>query len=289
MRWFGLVVAASLVACGGENGEDGDLDGDGLTNGEEEALGLDPNNADSDGDGLDDKVEVDWGSDPMNSDSDGDGLDDATEYGLGSDPNSEDSDGDGYLDAWEYAEGSDPADADSMIYEGGWPYNPEKADGPGNGVSYAVGEQFPRYELKDQFGDRVDLYDFSGHGKYIVIDTSAQWCPPCQEMALWLDGHSETYEDSFPGLRKKVNKSDVYWITVMGEANDGSNATKQTATEWYNDYPHKKIPVLADGDRELQSHIQLGYWPSLILLNENMEVEVMADDFYYDAMGFIDR
>lgn len=33
----------------------GDPDGDGLTNGQEEALGTDPNNADSDGDGINDK------------------------------------------------------------------------------------------------------------------------------------------------------------------------------------------------------------------------------------------
>lgn len=42
-----------------------DEDGDGLTNGEEAALGTDPYLADSDGDSYSDKAEVDAGSDPL--------------------------------------------------------------------------------------------------------------------------------------------------------------------------------------------------------------------------------
>ena len=41
-----------------------DDDGDGLTNGEEDALGTDPNNADTDGDGWDDDEELDENTDP---------------------------------------------------------------------------------------------------------------------------------------------------------------------------------------------------------------------------------
>ncbi|WP_421282324.1 Ig-like domain-containing protein, partial [Aeromonas veronii] len=44
---------------------DGDLDGDGLTNGQESQLGTDPENKDTDGDGIDDKTEVDNGSNPL--------------------------------------------------------------------------------------------------------------------------------------------------------------------------------------------------------------------------------
>ncbi|WP_218972919.1 hypothetical protein, partial [Aeromonas veronii] len=62
---------------------DGDLDGDGLTNGQESQLGTDPENKDTDGDGIDDKTEVDNGSNPLDpndpvadpdGDIDGDGL-----------------------------------------------------------------------------------------------------------------------------------------------------------------------------------------------------------------------
>jgi len=55
-----------------------DYDGDGLSNGDEIALGADPTNWDTDGDGIADGVEV--GSDPRNPvDSDGDGIPDVLE------------------------------------------------------------------------------------------------------------------------------------------------------------------------------------------------------------------
>jgi PKD repeat protein len=49
----------------GDNGADGDLDDDGLTNSEEYDLGTDPSDADSDDDGLTDGWEVDNGYDPQ--------------------------------------------------------------------------------------------------------------------------------------------------------------------------------------------------------------------------------
>ena len=34
-----------------------------------------------------------------------------------------------------------------MIYEGGWPYNPEKDSGPGANVTFEVGKKYPRISL----------------------------------------------------------------------------------------------------------------------------------------------
>ncbi|HMI91376.1 MAG TPA: hypothetical protein VK509_08430, partial [Polyangiales bacterium] len=63
----------------------GDLDGDGLENRIEIALGLDPLRSDSDGDGIADG----------NEDSDGDGLSNLDEQQRGTDPSKRDSDADG--------------------------------------------------------------------------------------------------------------------------------------------------------------------------------------------------
>ncbi|MCD8107920.1 MAG: VWA domain-containing protein [Oscillospiraceae bacterium] len=66
---------------------DEDADGDGLTNGEEEALGLNPICRDSDYDGLSDYDELYvYGTDPLNDDTDGDGVNDGTEVSVGSNP-----------------------------------------------------------------------------------------------------------------------------------------------------------------------------------------------------------
>jgi subtilisin family serine protease len=59
---------------------DDDIDGDGLTNAQEAALGTDPMNPDTDGDGLTDGQEVNvYHTNPLLADTDGDGLTDGAE------------------------------------------------------------------------------------------------------------------------------------------------------------------------------------------------------------------
>jgi hypothetical protein len=82
-----------------------DLDGDGLSDGWELALGLDPTDA---GDAA--------------SDRDADGLSAVEEHDLGTDPGNPDSDLDGISDGDEAAEGSDPSDP--------WDHRPVASAGP---------------------------------------------------------------------------------------------------------------------------------------------------------------
>jgi len=60
-----------------------DTDGDGIADGVEIELGLDPSNPDTDGDGIADGLEIELGLDPSNPDTDGDGIAD----GLEAEPN----------------------------------------------------------------------------------------------------------------------------------------------------------------------------------------------------------
>ncbi len=94
---------------------DGDSDDDGLPDGQEIAIGTDPNNPDTDGDGLSDGDEVNvHGTDPLDSDSDDDGLSDGDEVNVhGTDPLDPDTDDDGLNDGDEIAEGTDPFDPDT--------------------------------------------------------------------------------------------------------------------------------------------------------------------------------
>jgi len=65
-----------------------DIDDDGLTDAEEEALGTSPINGDTDGDGLGDGEEVNtYSTNPLDPDSDGDGSPDGAEIELTTDPN----------------------------------------------------------------------------------------------------------------------------------------------------------------------------------------------------------
>ena len=89
---------------------EGDTDLDGLTNSQETALGIDPNNADSDSDGLKDGDEVlIYTTDPKVRDSDNDLLGDFDEVNTyKTNPRANDTDGDRIADGLEVAQSTDP-------------------------------------------------------------------------------------------------------------------------------------------------------------------------------------
>jgi len=88
-----------------------DSDKDGVTDGNELFMNLDPKNPDSDGDGIGDGAEwIGLGTDPGSPDSDEDGLTDSEEIKNGTDPKNPDSDGDGMNDGREIKAGKDPLD-----------------------------------------------------------------------------------------------------------------------------------------------------------------------------------
>ena len=105
---------------------DFDTDDDGLSDGEEIALGTDALDADTDGDGLSDAEEVALGTDPLDFDTDDDGLRDGEEIVAGTDPFDPDSDHDLLTDEWEVENGTDPLDGLDAL-----------ADGDGDGLTLA--------------------------------------------------------------------------------------------------------------------------------------------------------
>ena len=132
-----LVASCGLLfaACGLP--PDGDEDGDGLTNGEEEDLGTDPELADTDGDGL------------------GDG-DEVNQYGT--DPLDEDTDGDTYSDGDEVEGNTDPDNEIDHPYMGGWPIDACRSSVLPTGDE--VGQIPSNFSLMDQFGEYVQFHDF---------------------------------------------------------------------------------------------------------------------------------
>lgn len=79
---------------GDDTGIHDDPDGDGLTNGEEWALGTDPFDPDTNGDGILDGIAVASGMSATNPDMDGDGVLNGAERAQGTDPFNPDTDGD---------------------------------------------------------------------------------------------------------------------------------------------------------------------------------------------------
>lgn len=279
VRW--TTVGLALAGCAG------DIDGDGLSNREEIELGLDAEAADTDGDGLDDGDEVELGTDPLDPDTDGDGLDDGSEVTEQTDPLDPDTDGDGYLDFDELAEGADPTDAQSVIYRGGWPYHRGKTDlgDPGTADRLAPGAQVGRFVGIDQYGDQVDLYDWAGSDQPIVLDVSATWCPPCNDLADWLSNGDEAMSEEWPGVRRAVRSGAIRWVTLMYQDGSRNPATRATCEAWDDAYPHERIPVIADPDAEMTRHLNATGLPALRLIEADLTLSDLGEAPYWDVLS----
>ncbi|MEN0065421.1 MAG: hypothetical protein AAGA48_24965 [Myxococcota bacterium] len=249
MRMLMMTMVGTLLACSADSDEDG------LTNGEERKLGLDPQVADTDGDGLLDGQEVEFGTDGLKADTDGDG----------------------YGDRDEIHEGTDPNDASDVIYTGNWPYFFGKDDisGQRGGQQMSMGRRFRRLEMVDQNGEMVDLYDFyNEEDKYVLLDISAEWCVPCQDMAAWLDHQTEGFSE-FNAVRDAVDAGDMYWVTIMGDTADGSPVSVALSERWHEAYPTEPIAVLADESGEAVKYADVPFWPFLMLLGPDLKVQAI--------------
>ena len=245
---------------------------------------------DGSSDDGDDNDNDDDDDDDSDKDDDGDGLTNGDEADLGTDPDEDDSDDDGYDDGDEVAEGSDPTDDEDGIYAGGWPYNANKDDIDGDpGKRARVGDTFQRFKFEDQFGDKFDLYDLAGHGKITAIDLSGVWCYYCQELALLLEGKtSRSYLGGYgwDALGTQIADGEFFWVTIL-DYGLTSSLTHQDVVDWHEEYETENLILLGDYDMEAVEYFKTAGYPTIILLDENMEVIQYNSADYTEALDIL--
>jgi len=116
------------------------------------------------------------------------------------------------------------------------------------------------FELKNQHGEFVELYDF--HEKVIVVDLSTMWCSVCQNIATKGDE-----------LMIDYGSDNVVWLTILVENTTGESPSVDDLSQWANSYGIS-AHVLA-GDRSLVDlNAETGYpvtgWPTLVVIDQNM-------------------
>ena len=130
--------------------------------------------------------------------------------------------------------------------------------------SQKPGDHPCNFELKDQHGDMIELYDF--HNKVIVVDLSSIWCVVCQNIAAKGEELVADYGDE-----------DFAWITILIDGPTyGVPPTLTEILTWVTNY-NITGPVLR-GDRSLVDlSAETGYpvtgWPTLVVIDQDMTLQ----------------
>jgi hypothetical protein len=129
---------------------------------------------------------------------------------------------------------ADATGARTEPYACGWPMN--SPGGPNPTWDVSDGEVFPNLRLDDQCGEPMDLWDFRGF--YLVVDSSAPDCGPCQAMAEGAEAFkAQMAAECIP----------VEMITLLNESLSTINkpASRDVQQAWADEFGLTS-PVLAD-------------------------------------------
>ena len=129
-----------------------------------------------------------------------------------------------------------------------------------SGTGIDVGDTAYNFDLIDQHGERVSLYDF--HGCVVVLDLVTQWCGPCKEAAPSLE---VIHQEMAP---------DVVVVAVLLETLDGEPPAREHA-QWWAESFDLTHPVLADTYAS-QYNYTGGSFPTVVVLDREMMI-VNAD------------
>ena len=209
-----------------------------------------------------------------------------------------------------------------IIYEGGWPFNPNKdsinnpgfgecpkANGcecetdsscPENSVcaqlyrgKYCVpneGSQVPRFKGVDQFGEEFDLYDLAMKGKPILLELGATTAQACQDLSAWRSHKSDKalerkwWKNRFSRLRDLIDKEEIFWVHIIHLDENKDPAGPKTVNFWHQNYPHDNIIILADPDAKMKKWIRPTGLPCMVVVDEDMILKQHAFRGVEDAI-----
>ncbi|MEE2830090.1 MAG: redoxin domain-containing protein [Myxococcota bacterium] len=244
----------------------------------------------------------------VDPDPDGDLLLTEFEEIIGTDPENADTDGDGFDDGLEYVNYFSPTKDDDYPYTNSdYPRNPlpsssawqalkDEAD-EDQGRGWEAGEFSKSFDAVDQYGDRLMVKRF--FGEVIVIDVSAEWCPPCRAAALQQEAEWQEYRED-----------GVMFLTVVGDGLNDGDANVDRWLAWpTNEYEGDSHPygdvsqyggepgdpltvaTFEDGpDDETAQEIsqtfisQTGGWPTYVVIGRDHTIQYLDAGFNQNLM-----
>ena len=127
--------------------------------------------------------------------------------------------------------------------------------------SYRIGEHICNIELTANDGKIWSLYE--NHGRPIIIDLSAVWCPVCKISAPEAEKFMERWSEY-----------DLLWVTILIENAQGDDPTASDLALWESDYGVQDSIILA-GSRDLldiagDDGFPMTSWPTFVILTDDL-------------------
>lgn len=149
---------------------------------------------------------------------------------------------------------------------------------------YELGQRPPDFCQQDQNGDTVSLYQFYGHP--LVLDVSAGFCGPCQNLAGEIGVTQADYK-----------AHGLVYMSVLPQDFDSAPATVEFVATWEQEFmvdeerpdlgTESIAPVIAD--RDLWSYpITERDFPELLLLDEELRIVAELDPSDYGVRSGLD-
>jgi len=158
------------------------------------------------------------------------------------------------------------------------------------------GDILPRFEGLDQFGESVDIYDFANQGKILMIELSAGWCSPCNDLSAWLTTNDSKikenrwWKDQYLPIRDMVENGKVQLINIMYEGPiKKTTVTPNDVIDWYKKYPDPNVPILADEYKFMHSWVKPTGLPCIFLVDENMRLINYTNRGLNDAFIYLTK
>ena len=123
---------------------------------------------------------------------------------------------------------------------------------------FGIGETPPNMCMTDQFGNNVSLWQF--YEQLILLNVSSEWSGASQILASGVEQIWTDYR----------NRKFMY-LTLLTEDVLFDTPSVETLEQWSNHFSIT-APVLSDSEGYREQLVPTGTYPTLILINRNMEV-----------------